>query len=169
MGILRLPQDLELLEEHPSGVGCTQSGQIFDIIRSQTASATNPSGFTQLLYTTHSWHLLGFARIYEIESAFGLYLFQIYSLTCHFASRLLDSTACLHKELDVKQIRSIEIVFSEPMQSQSSPPFSLSDNWQLHWKKISRLCSHEPTLNRFSDKYKVSIRMKALPSETILT
>ena len=117
-GILRLPQDLEVLEEHSLQVGCTQSGQIFYILRSRTVSATNPSGFThsQLLCTTRSQYWLGFAHIYEIESAFGLYFFPIYNLACHFVSHLLDSTVCLHKELDVKQIWSIQMVFSEPMQ-----------------------------------------------------
>lgn len=96
-----MPQDLELLEEHPWGVGCTHSGQIFNILRNRTVSATNPSGFThsQLWCTTHSWQSLSFAHIYETESAFGLYFHPIYSPAFPFLSPLPH--CLLHKELDV--------------------------------------------------------------------
>lgn len=100
----------------------------------------------------------------------GSIFFPIYSLVCHFASHLLDGTVCLHKELDVKQIWSIGMLFFFWDNAEVILVFPsasvITDNFVE--KKNSPVRSHEPRLNWFPDKYKVSIRVTALRSDTIL-
>lgn len=123
------------------------SGQIFDILRNRTVSATNPSGFThsQLWCTTHSqlWVML----IYVKQNLHLGSIFTQYTAFLPFCFLFTTLSGCT-KSWMLTYMINIIFFFQRQCKGLSRLPFGLSDNWWFHWKKLKTVWYIHMNLDR---------------------